>query len=54
MKKNNIAKILLATLSFGLVTTSCDVERLPTGSMASEVITGIRTSMPWFVEPMLN
>ena len=40
MKKNNIAKILLATLSFGLVTTSCDVERLPTGSMASEVITG--------------
>lgn len=39
MKKNNIAKILLATLSFGLVTTSCDVERLPTGSMASEVIT---------------
>ena len=40
MKKNNIAKILLATLSFGLMTTSCDVERLPTGSMASEVITG--------------
>lgn len=40
MKKNNIAKILLATLSFGLVMTSCDVERLPTGSMASEVITG--------------
>lgn len=40
MKKNNIAKILLATLSFGLLTTSCDVERLPTGSMASEVITG--------------
>ena len=40
MKKNNIAKILLATLSFGLVTPSCDVERLPTGSMASEVITG--------------
>ena len=40
MKKKNITKILLATFSAGVLLTSCDIERLPNGSMASEDVFG--------------
>lgn len=37
--KKIISKILLATVCSGMVLTSCDIERLPNGSMAAEDIT---------------
>lgn len=37
--KNNIKKFFLATICIGTLLTSCDVERLPNGSMAAEDIT---------------
>lgn len=37
--KNIISKFLLATTCAGLTLTSCDIERLPNGSMATEDIT---------------
>lgn len=37
--KKIISKLLLATICFGVVLTSCDIERLPNGSMAAEDIT---------------
>lgn len=37
--KSNIKKFILATVCIGTFLTSCDVERLPNGSMATEDIT---------------
>lgn len=37
--KKIISKFLLASVCFGIVLTSCDIERLPNGSMAAEDIT---------------
>ncbi len=37
--KNNIKKFFLATICIGTLLNSCDVERLPNGSMAAEDIT---------------
>lgn len=37
--KNNIKKYLLAAAGAGLMLTACDIERLPSGSMAAESIT---------------